>query len=115
SQDTADGKWPRESYIGGQEIAGKTLGLIGLGSVGRRTAELAMALGMRIIAYDPSLLDGKNLPEKIQVAPDVDALLREADVVSLHVPLVPATRHLINAKRIALMRPGAILINVARG
>lgn len=116
SRATADGQWPRDTLINGQEIAGKTLGIIGFGSVGRRTAELALAVGMQVIAYDPSLNEAA-LPQHLRIRPrpDVDTVLHEADVVSLHVPLVPATRNLIDAQRISSMKRGAILINVARG
>jgi len=108
------GDWPRGVCGKGRELAGKMLGLVGYGAIARETAEKARALGMTIAAFDPYLPAGdpawrgtRNLP--------FEALLAEADVVSLHVPLTEETRHLIDAERLALMKPDAILINAARG
>jgi D-3-phosphoglycerate dehydrogenase len=96
------------------ELSGKTLGVVGYGTIGRETARMARAaFGMRVLAFSPSVpesaLDGAARADTIE---DV---LREADVVSLHVKLSPATRNLLSAERIALMKPGAILVNTARG
>ena len=107
------GRWSRAQD--GLELQGRTLGLIGLGAVGRKVAAVAMALGMPVVAFDPSV---KVLPEAldgVRLLPNVDAVVEIADVLSLHVPLNDATRGLIDAARIARMRPGAILINTARG
>lgn len=107
------GKWPRNRLMG-REIAGKTLGLVGFGSIGRLTATLAHALGMESAAFDPYLpADDPRWAGTRSLG--LDALLGAADVVSLHVPLTDATHRLINAERIARMKPGAILINAARG
>ena len=109
------GRWSRAQD--GLELHGRTLGLIGLGAVGQRVAVVAMALGMPVVAFDPSM-SGAALPATlgaVRLLPSVDAVLDAADVVSLHVPLTAATRGLIDATRIARMRPGAILINTARG
>jgi D-3-phosphoglycerate dehydrogenase len=93
----------------GWELTGKTLGLIGLGAVGREVATRARALDMNVIAFDPfSKLDGIPMLK-------LDEILEQADVISLHVPLTPETNQLINRARIAQMRDGAILINTARG
>jgi (S)-sulfolactate dehydrogenase len=112
----AAGQWPRNALSGGREIAGKTLGLIGFGSIGRLTAQLAKGMGMRVIAFD-SMLDRDHpvFAEQGVVCAGLDELIRGADVVSLHVPLVDSTRGLFDAARIASMKPGAVLVNTARG
>ncbi|MBL8516480.1 MAG: hydroxyacid dehydrogenase [Betaproteobacteria bacterium] len=116
SPDVAAGRWPRAALSEGRELAGKTLGLVGFGGIGRHTAMLARALGMAAIAHDPAIAENDAAWQASGVAPTtLDALLSRADVISLHVPLVPATRHLIDARRIATMKPSAVLINTARG
>lgn len=107
------GKWPRQDCAG-REISGKTLGLIGYGSIARDTADLAHGLGMTVIAHDP-VLPVDDPAWKDVGSRELHALLAEADVVSLHVPLLDSTRHLINADALALMKSDAILINAARG
>jgi (S)-sulfolactate dehydrogenase len=112
----AAGSWPREAFSGGREVAGRTLGIVGFGSIGQVTARLARGLGMEVIAFDAEIDSMAPLWIEQQVTPrGLDELLREADVVSLHVPLTPKTRHLIDAGRLALMKPGAVLVNTARG
>jgi len=112
----ADGKWPRSALSDGREIAGKTLGLIGFGGIGRLAAGLARALGMRVVGCDALIAADDPAWQAAGVAPlTMDELLRQADVVSLHVPLNAATRNLIDAGRLGLMKPDALLINTARG
>ena len=107
------GEWPRTELLG-REAGGKRLGLIGFGAIGRKTGAVAAALGMEICAYDPHISVGNQPWGK--VAPlALDALLKTSDVVSLHVPLTDATRNLLDAGNIARMKPGAVLINAARG
>lgn len=99
----------------GVELDTLTLGLVGLGRIGSRVARAARGLGMQVLAYDPYL--NRELAREVgavEVA-SLDELLARADVVSLHVPLTPETRHLVNAARLARMKKGAILINTARG
>lgn len=116
SAPVAAGAWPRAALSGGRELAGKTLGLVGFGSIGRLTARLARALGMDVIAHDPHLdAADASFAEAGVRRVGLDELVAGADVVSLHVPLVEATRHLFDAQRIAAMKPGAVLINTARG
>lgn len=116
SAEVAAGNWPRPRLSEGREIGGKTLGLVGFGGIGRLTARLAQALGMHVLAHDPLVAPDDALWARHDVAPrDIDALLAEADVVSLHVPLTDATRGLMDPARIARMKPGAVLINTARG
>jgi len=108
-----DGAWDRKR-LGGREVSGKRLGVVGLGRIGARVTEIARALGMTIVAYDPLLPAGRA--EELGVEPmPLDDLLREADVVSLHLPLTEATHHLIDRDRLAAMKPGAVLVNAARG
>lgn len=108
-----DGQWDRKAFRG-MELHGKTLGLVGAGRIGGEVARRAKAFGMRLVAYDPFLQEERATRLGIQTM-QLDALLREADVVSLHVPLTDATANLLNGDRIALMKPGAILVNAARG
>ena len=95
------------------ELAGKTVGLIGLGQIGRRVAEIALALRMKVLAADAVRSPVPDWPNFRRC--DVDELLSQSDVVSLHCPLLPQTRNLINAKSLAKMKPSAFLINTSRG
>jgi (S)-sulfolactate dehydrogenase len=116
SAEVAAGGWPRARLAAGHEVHGKCLGLVGFGGIGKLVAGLATALGMRVIAHDPAL--GLTDPAWREHATEpcaLDELCALADVVSLHVPLAPSTRNLIDAGRLALMKPGAVLINTARG
>ena len=105
------GEWLKDS-AGSNEIRGKTLGIVGYGKIGTQTGLLAEAIGMRVIFHDVEarLPLGNAAP-----AASLQALLEEADVVTLHVPQTPQTRNLIDAHRLAQMKPGAVLINLARG
>ena len=97
----------------GIELTGKTVGILGLGGIGRQFAAMcAGAFGMRILAYDPYL---KEAPAGVTQMDDLDEMLAQADVISLHGLLTDETRKIINAERIAKMKPGAIFINCARG
>jgi (S)-sulfolactate dehydrogenase len=114
--DVAAGNWPRSALSNGRELGGKTLGIVGFGSIGRRTARLGRALGMRVIGFDAQLSGSDRAWTAEQVEPrTLDALLAQADVVTLHVPLVAATRNLLDAARIGAMKSDAIVINTARG
>ena len=107
------GGWPREALVG-RETAGKVLGLIGFGSIGRETARLGAAMGMRVVAHDPFLAladPAWDLARPLSLS----ELLALSDAVSLHLPLTKGTRHLIGAAQIAAMKPGAVLVNAARG
>ncbi len=100
----------------GMELPGRTLGVIGLGAIGSYIAEAAIRLGMNVIGFDPAItVDAAwRLPSQVKRAESVEDVLRQADFVTLHVPLLDATRNLINAQRIGVMRPGAVLLNFAR-
>ena len=112
----ASGKWPRNALSNGRETAGKTLGIIGFGSIGQTTARLAQGLGMHVIAYDAMLDPAAPVYQSSRVqCVDLQQLVHQSDVITLHVPLVDATRGLFDAARLAAMKPGAILINSSRG
>jgi len=113
SADVAAGSWPRQQLIG-REIAGKVMGLVGLGRIAREVAWRAHMMGMQIVAYDPNLM-ADDPAWRIARNVSLDGVLELADVVSLHVPLVDSTRGMMNATRLAQMKRGAILINTARG
>ena len=107
------GGWPRQD-CSGNEIHGRTLGLVGFGSIGQLAAELARALGIEVIACDPYLSPDDDA-WRLAGRRELGDLLSEADAVSLHVPLTPATRNLIGARQLAAMKPGSVLINTSRG
>lgn len=112
----AAGTWPRAALSQGRELAGRTIGLVGFGGIGRLTGGLARAMGMQAIGFDPNVPAASSVWSDESTSPrSLPELLTEADVVSLHVPLTADTRHLIDAARIAAMKPDAILINTARG
>lgn len=114
--EVAAGAWPRGPLSNGREIAGKSLGLVGFGGIGRLTATLAKGLGMQVIAHDPVIPASAPIWRETGVtAVPFDQLLQQADVVSLHIPLTPQTRNLLGAAQLATMKPGAVLINSARG
>ena len=94
------------------ELAGKTFGIVGLGNIGRRVAEIALAFGMQVKALTSK--SANALPAGIEKA-DLEELLASSDIISLHCPLTDSTRHLINRETLSLMRPSAILINTGRG
>lgn len=100
----------------GSELAHQTLGVIGLGKVGALVADAAIKLGMQVLGHDPEItVDAAwSLPSQVLRAAGVDEVMRSAQVVSLHVPLVAATRHMVNAHNLALVRPGMVLLNFSR-
>lgn len=100
----------------GFELAGHTLGIVGLGKVGCLVADAAIKLGMDVWGFDPHItVDAAwSLPAQVKKAASVDEVLRQSDFVTLHVPLIEATRDLLNADNIGLMRPGAVLLNFSR-
>ena len=112
------GAWTgwRPTHMLGTKVTGKTLGLVGMGRIGRAVAErAARGFGMRVLYHDPSVTAEAARAVGAEPAASLDALLAASDFVSLHVPSLPETRGLLNAERLAQMRPGAFLINTARG
>jgi D-3-phosphoglycerate dehydrogenase len=107
------GEWDRKRFEG-TELRGKTMGVIGLGRIGAHVAQLARAFGMQVVGHDPYLPPERATEMHVRLLP-IDQLLRAADVVTLHVALTDQTHHLIDANRLKLMKPTAVLINTARG
>ena len=108
------GKWERKKY-NGVELQGKTLGLVGLGRVGSLVAQRMLAFGMRVIAYDPYVSRDKAKEMGIEMMPTLEALLVQADFISIHLPRTPETEKFIGERELSLMKEGARLVNTARG
>jgi D-3-phosphoglycerate dehydrogenase / 2-oxoglutarate reductase len=105
----------REDMLG-TELLDRTLGVVGYGRIGRRVAEIcALGLRMNVIVYDPFVDVNQPTPERIQLTRDLDGLLRQSNFVTLHVPFMPETHHLINDRTLALLQPGSYLVNASRG
>lgn len=108
------GEWNRKAFVG-EQLAGKTLGIVGLGRVGRAVAERALAFGMKVLAFDPFLRAETALDGRVRVVSKLDDMLGEIDVLTLHAAKTDDTKNLINAERLAKMRPTAYVVNCARG
>ncbi len=100
----------------GYELPGRTLGVVGLGAIGREVANVAISLGMKVVGYDPGItVEGAwQLSADVQKAANIDELLGKVDFVTFHVPLIDATRHMINAERLKYMKDGVVILNFAR-
>lgn len=109
----AEKAWDAARHTGG-ELRGRTLGLVGFGQIGKRVALIAQAFGMTVAASDPVVSDTDMQADGVQPM-QLNDLLAASDMISLHAPAIPATRHMINAKSIAMMKPDACVINCARG
>lgn len=108
---TTSGKWVRST---GVELYGKTLGIVGLGAIGKRVAACAEGFNMNLLAYDPYI--NKNYCNKYSISPvDFDTLTKEADFITLHLPLNDSTYHLIDRNAIDVMKPNAFIVNASRG
>ena len=110
----ATGKWDRKQFQG-TELAGKTLGVLGLGRIGSEVAKRALAFGMKVLAYDPFLTDARARALGIQLAPDLDNVYRDADFITVHMPVTEQTRGMLNAAAFAKMKPKVCIVNCARG
>jgi len=108
------GRWERSRWTG-VELYGRTLGVLGLGRIGALVTERLQAFGMDVVAYDPFISPERAARLDVELLPSVEAVLARADVVTVHLPRTPETANLLDADRLALMRPGALLLNVARG
>jgi D-3-phosphoglycerate dehydrogenase len=108
------GKWDRKSFEG-VELNGKRLAILGMGRIGTEFAKRAQAFGMTVAAYDPFLTAARAQSLKVDLAQSAEEALSSADVVTLHIPLTPETKHILNAQSIARMNRGALVINCARG
>ena len=117
AQDLNKAMEAQKKTFAGNELAGKTLGIIGLGSIGSMLAHAAHTLGMKLVGYDPyiSIEGAWRLPREVEKAETLEALLQQADYVSLHVPLVETTKNLINKSNLKKFKKGARLINLSRG
>lgn len=104
------GHWDKATHKS-IELHGRTIGLVGLGAIGQRFARMCDAMGMKVLGFDPY---AKDLPEHIQ-AVDLDTIWRESDAISLHCPLTPENRGMVNAQTLALCKKGVIVVNTARG
>ena len=118
----ADTKLRTQGWAGGRaplmgmELRGKTLGVVGLGRIGGRVAQMMGAgVGMRVVGYDPYIAPERAAALGVSVVPSVEDVLRQADVLTLHSPATPETRHLMNASAFGMMKPGALLVNCSRG
>lgn len=109
-----EGRWEKAGFQG-RELAGSTMGLVAFGAIARHTARFAKAFGITVLAYDPFAPDDVFAAEGVTRVDDLDSLLAQSDIISLHSPLTPDTKNLIDARRLALMRPDAIIVNTARG
>lgn len=109
-----NGNWIKKELMG-SELAGKYLGIVGLGNIGKRLARLARSLNMNIIGYDVIPIDPEFAKEVGLIKADLETLLQSADYISLHVPLLDSTKHMINAERISKMKKTARIINTSRG
>ena len=115
---TRAGDWSMKQLTGNTgnvELAGRTLGIVGVGNIGRRVAKFAGALGMRVLGYDKYVPDDEVRRRGAEPVKSLEALLPQADVLTCHTPLTPETKHMINAKTLGLMKNGAIFINTSRG
>jgi D-3-phosphoglycerate dehydrogenase / 2-oxoglutarate reductase len=108
-------RWNKKEFSKADGVFGKTLGVVGVGQIGREVIQRAHAFGLRTIAWSRSLTPEKAQQLGVERCGEVDEVFRRADIVSLHLALKPETRKLVNAARLALMKPNAILINTARG
>ncbi|HZR09006.1 MAG TPA: phosphoglycerate dehydrogenase [Myxococcales bacterium] len=114
SQSTRAGKWEKKKFASGRELSGKTLGVIGTGNIGALVVQRAKAFGMKVVAYDPFLSEeaAAKLGVELVALPDI---FRRSDAITLHVPLTEQTKNMVGAPQLAQMKPGALLINCARG
>jgi len=108
-------KWNKKEFSRADGVFGKTLGVIGVGQIGREVITRAQAFGLRTIAWSRSLTPVRAQQLGVELCASVDDVFRQADIVTLHLALKPETRKLVNAARLALLKPGAILLNTARG
>lgn len=106
-------KWEKKK-LGGFELYGKTLGIIGLGRIGREVAKRAKGFGMKVVAYDP-YVKKEEIPGIDVELVSMDDILKNSDFITLHIPAIPQTRHIISEAEIAKMKDGVVLINAARG
>ncbi len=110
----AAGKWDRKLFQG-MELQGKTLGILGMGRIGSEVAKRALAFGMRVVAYDPYLTEDRAKAVGAEFAAEVDDVYRVADFITVHMPVTPETKHMLNTAAFTKMKPGVRIVNCARG
>ncbi len=110
----AAGKWDRKQFQG-VELAGKTLGVLGMGRIGTEVARRAVAFGMKVVGYDPFLTEARAKVLGVELAAELDAVYREADFITVHMPVTEQTRGMLNTAAFAKMKPGVRIVNCARG
>src|SRR5512142_1937557 len=110
----AAGKWDRKQFQG-TELHGKTLGVLGLGRIGSEVAKRALAFGMRVLGYDPFVAEGRAEALGIELLEDLDDVYRDADFITVHMPVTDQTRGMLNAAAFAKMKPKVCIVNCARG
>jgi len=110
---TTSGSWDKADYQG-DDLLGKTIGLVGFGRIGQRLCELIAPFAVQVLVHDP-YVPAREMPPAVQKAPDLRNMLPLVDILSIHCPLTPKTRKLIGQTELALLKPGACLINTARG
>lgn len=108
------GKWDRKQFSG-LELAGKSLGILGMGRIGTEVARRAIAFGMRVLAYDPYLTEARAKDIGAELVQELDGIYRQADFITVHMPVTAETRQMLNAAAFAKMKPGVRLVNCARG
>lgn len=111
---TRSGKWEKNALMG-RELKGKVLGIVGLGRIGRRIAEIAKVMGMSVLFYDVIPIPAEVVSGLGARVVDLDELFRSSDFITLHVPMTPETAHMVGASRLSQMKPGSFLINTSRG
>jgi D-3-phosphoglycerate dehydrogenase len=109
-----NGKWDRKQFQG-TELAGKTLGVLGLGRIGTEVAKRALAFGMKVLAYDPFLTEARAKSIGVQMEADLDNLYRDADFITVHMPVTEQTRYMLNSAAFSKMKPKVCIVNCARG
>jgi D-3-phosphoglycerate dehydrogenase len=112
---TRAGDWGGRRDSQNTELGGKTLGIVGVGNVGRRVAKFAGALGMKVLGFDPYVADDELRRRGAEPVQSLEALLPQVDVLTCHTPLTPETAHMINSRTLGLMKKGAIYVNTSRG
>src|SRR5439155_20363897 len=110
----AEGKWDRKQFQG-VELAGKALGVLGMGRIGTEVAKRALAFGMRVLGYDPFLTEARAKALGIEMAGDLDEVYQAADFITVHMPVTELTKGMLNAAAFAKMKPGVRIVNCARG
>ena len=107
-------KWDRHKFMG-SELYAKTLGIVGFGRIGREVSDRANAFGMKVLTFDPYVTVEDARESNAVLVPEISELLKNSDIVSVHAPLTPKTKHLINSEKLKLMKNSAVLINISRG